>query len=83
MRENCERERAVENDPHGFWYGFGRATRLHNKDGIRRAFRCRQKTRSFAARMDVNFADDDWQNIYAWMVKQMWQLRDIMRKFAE
>ncbi len=33
--------------------------------------------------MDVNFADDDWQNIYAWMVKQMWQLRDIMRKFAE
>lgn len=42
-----------------------------------------KKTRSFAARMDVNFADDDWQNIYAWMVKQMWQLRDIMRKFAE
>ena len=42
-----------------------------------------KKTRSFAARMDVNFADDDWQNIYAWMVKQMWQLRDIMRKFTE
>ncbi|WP_418860900.1 DUF4268 domain-containing protein [Slackia isoflavoniconvertens] len=42
-----------------------------------------KKTRSFTARMDVNFADDDWQNIYAWMVKQMWQLRDIMRKFAE
>lgn len=28
-----------------------------------------KKTRSFTARMDVNFADDDWQNIYAWMVK--------------
>lgn len=42
-----------------------------------------KKTRSFAARMDVNFADDDWQNIYAWMVERMWQLRDIMRKFVE
>lgn len=42
-----------------------------------------KKTRSFAARMDVNFADDDWQTIYAWMIKQMWQLRNIMRKFGE
>lgn len=33
--------------------------------------------------MDVNFADDDWQTIYAWMIKQMRQLRNIMRKFGE
>ena len=42
-----------------------------------------KKTRSFAARMDVNFTDDDWQTIYAWMIKQMWQLRNIMQKFGE
>ena len=83
MRENGERERAVENDPHEFWHRFGRATRLHYKDGIRRAFGCRQKTRSFAARMDVDFAGGDWQTIYVWMIKQMWQLRNIMRKFGE
>ena len=39
MRENGERERAVEDDPHGFWHRFGRATRRHNKDAICRAFR--------------------------------------------
>ena len=33
--------------------------------------------------MDVNFADDDWQAIYVWMIKQMWQLRNIMQKFGE
>lgn len=39
MRENAERERAVEDDPHGFWHRFGRTTRWHSKDGICRAFR--------------------------------------------
>ena len=39
MRENGERKRAVEDNPHGFWHRFGRATRRHNKDGICRAFR--------------------------------------------
>ena len=39
MRENGERERAVEDDPHGFRNRFGRATRWHSKDGICRAFR--------------------------------------------
>lgn len=39
MRENGERKRAVEDNPHGFWHRFGRATRWHSKDGICRAFR--------------------------------------------
>ena len=39
MRENGERKRAVEDNPHGFRHRFGRATRRHNKDGICRAFR--------------------------------------------
>ena len=39
MRENGERERTVEDNPHGFWHRFGRATRRHNKDAICRAFR--------------------------------------------
>ena len=33
MRENDERERAIENNPHGFWHRFGRATRWRSKDG--------------------------------------------------
>ena len=33
MRENGERERAIENNPHGFWHRFGRATRRHIEDG--------------------------------------------------
>ncbi len=39
MRENGERKRAVEDNPHGFWHRFGRATRWHSKDDICRAFR--------------------------------------------
>ncbi len=39
MREDGERERTVEDDPHKFWHRFGRATRWHSKDGICRAFR--------------------------------------------
>ena len=33
MRENGKRERAIENNPHGFWHRFGRATRRHSEDG--------------------------------------------------
>ena len=47
MRENGERERAIENNPHGFWHRFGRATRRHSEDGICRAFRCGQKDALF------------------------------------
>lgn len=39
MREDGERERTVEDNPHKFWHRFGRATRWHSKDGICRAFR--------------------------------------------
>ena len=40
-----------------------------------------KKTRSLAARLNVNFADDDWQDMYAWMVEQMWKLREVMQEF--
>ena len=39
MREDGERERTVEDNPHKFWHRFGRVTRWHSKDGICRAFR--------------------------------------------
>lgn len=42
-----------------------------------------KKTRSFAVKLDVSFADDDWQAMYAWMVEQMWNLREAMQRFGE
>ena len=39
MREDGERERTVEDNPHKYWHRFGRVTRWHSKDGICRAFR--------------------------------------------
>lgn len=42
-----------------------------------------KKTRALTARLYVDFADDDWQEMYAWIVKQMWKLREAMQEFGE
>lgn len=42
-----------------------------------------KKTRSFVVKLDVNFADDDWQGMYAWMVDKMLTMRDVMQRFGE
>ena len=42
-----------------------------------------KKTRSFVIKLDVNFADDDWQSIYTWMVDKMLTMREVMQKFGE
>ena len=42
-----------------------------------------KKTRALTVRKTVSFGDDDMQDVYAWMVHQIWKLRELMQKFGD
>ena len=42
-----------------------------------------KKTRAFVVRRKADFDNEDWQDLYAWLVDWMWKLRAVMQEFGE